>query len=69
MSSLNKLVRERDSKNNSARQLEVTARPAETKRICIACRRAYPVWVEIPTDTYGFDRCPECSGALVSVTW
>lgn len=40
MSSLNRLVRERDQRNNSARQLEVTERPRERKLICIACRRS-----------------------------
>lgn len=82
MSSLKKLVRDRDAKNNSARQLEVTARPTETKWICISCRRV-PDSLALKlawNATYRYatprtpwpgvgDTCPECSGRLESVTW
>lgn len=39
MSGLSKLVRDRDNRNNTPRQLDATARPAQTRRICIACRK------------------------------
>lgn len=82
MSSLNKLVRERDNRMNSARQLDVTMRLPETKRICVQCRRVPDVramesaWKATfrtgtkpkPWPGVG-DTCPECGGALVSVTW
>lgn len=45
MTSLNRLVRERDLKHNSSRQLEVTERPRETKRICVLCRKI-PVYAQ-----------------------
>lgn len=82
MSSLKKLVRDRDAKNNSARQLEVTARPTETKRICISCRRV-PDALALKlawNATYRYatprkpwpgvgDTCPTCGGRLESITW
>ena len=40
MSSLNKLVRDRDIKHNTLRQLEATERARERKLICIQCRRS-----------------------------
>lgn len=39
MSSLNRLVRDRDQRLNTPMQLDVTARPSHTTRICIACRK------------------------------
>jgi hypothetical protein len=40
MSSLTKLVRDRDKLHNTPRQLEVTERARERKLICIICRRS-----------------------------
>lgn len=79
---LTKLVSDRNKRMNSARQLEVTARPTETKRICISCRRV-PDALALKlawNATYRYatprrpwpgvgDTCPDCSGQLVEVTW
>lgn len=82
MSSLNKLVRDRDNRMNSARQLDVTVRPPETKHICVQCRRvpntdameaAWKATFRTGTKPKPWpgvgDTCPTCSGRLESITW
>jgi hypothetical protein len=80
MSALNRLVAEYDRRRNSPRQLEVTAREMETKRICLDCRRVPDeaamrfAWHKAHRGNQqpwpGLDNvCPFCSGKLVLVSW
>lgn len=84
MTALSKLVRDRDLKHNTPRQLEVTARPTESKSICLACRRVPDVhamrmdWYQKNRTDWGYQKkpwpgvgtkCPDCGGRLVEVSW